>query len=145
MGYKGIIPQKLSCIVPQGDRTASTTNFQPGLYINLNSNTSVAIRKQVQWLKYNTGCPGSVINVGRQTSGYLYYTLATECAYEYRISSNRSPQPLLVQLRQTPGLYSRPACISTSTLRRTDGNIAETISTFVKRSMIGSDRQSEIR
>jgi len=25
----------------------------------------------------------------------------------YRISSNRSPRPLLVQLRQTPGLYSR--------------------------------------
>jgi len=26
----------------------------------------------------------------------------------YRISSNRSPRPLLVQSRQTPGLYSRP-------------------------------------
>jgi len=26
----------------------------------------------------------------------------------HRISLNRSPRPLLVQLRQTPGLYSRP-------------------------------------
>jgi len=46
----------------------------------------------------------------------------------YRISSNRSPQPLLAQLHQTPGLYSRPgcipglACISTSTLWLTGGN-----------------------
>jgi len=28
--------------------------------------------------------------------------------HEYRISSNRSPRPLLAQLCQTPGLYSRP-------------------------------------
>jgi len=77
--------------------------------------------------------------------------LVVLCALCYRISSNRSPRPLLVQYVRppacirSPACIQGPACISTSTLRRTGGNIAETISTFVKRSVIGSDRQSEIR
>ena len=45
----------------------------------------------------NPGSPGK--RPSRQK--YLSY-------YYYRISSNRSPQPLLAQLCQTPGLYSRP-------------------------------------
>ena len=32
--------------------------------------------------------------------------------FSYRISSNRSPRPLLIQLRQTPGLYSRSGLYS---------------------------------